>query len=172
MNSIFNEGNLRLDFSSCNAIQPVERFDNRHTNAYGLMPVDFVMETADTLFFIEVKDFQNPNATTERREEDYKMLTISDRQSIFTLKMGQKIKDSLLREYAMGEKFTKKITYLLLLNFDGLGERERGLLKEKISGHIPTGLNSDRFGSFTKISFSLVDRTQAEETFAIICAEN
>ena len=82
--------------------------------------------------------------------------------------MGQKIKDSLLRKYSLGEKITKKVVYLLFINLDNLGKNERGRLKHKISGHVPTGLNDGRFREFTSISFDLVDAKQLE-SYGVSC---
>jgi hypothetical protein len=155
--NVFAEGNLQIDFTACGtAIQ----FDE--INTYGMKAVDFIAETGDTLFFVEIKDFQNPNAPEERRNEDYEMLVEAGtaKKSVFNLEMGEKIKDSLLRRYAEGGSFTKRVVYLLLINLDGLDEVARGRLKERISGHIPTGLNHERFGAFTHISFDLVNSQQ------------
>jgi hypothetical protein len=167
MNKILDEGNLRFDFT---AYDTAEQFDNGNKNPYGMKSVDFFAETADCLYFIEVKDFQNPNATEERRAKDYKMLRAAgtEKQSVFNLEMGVKIKDSLLRRYAENKKFTKKVIYLLLINLDTLSEFERGLLKTKISGHIPTGLNDKKFNAFHGISFDLINTKQLSQ-YNIIC---
>ncbi|MDR0764598.1 MAG: hypothetical protein LBE65_03290 [Synergistaceae bacterium] len=71
MNNTFEEGNLRFDFSDCGI---AERFDDTQTNPRGMKAVDFVVESANCLYFIEVKDFQHPNASKEQREHDYKLL--------------------------------------------------------------------------------------------------
>ena len=56
--------------------------------------MDFFVCTDDCVYFIEVKDYQNPNATTERRKEDYDMLIAagSDMESVFCVEMGANIK--------------------------------------------------------------------------------
>ena len=124
--------------------------------------MDFIVETDDCMYFIEVKDFQHPNAPQEQREKDYKMLVSAakDKESLFIVEMGEKIKDSLLRRYAENISSTKDIIYLLVINLEKLGEFERGILKAKISGHVPTGLNHARFSAFTSISFNLVNIEQ------------
>jgi len=159
MSSLLVEGNLQFDFSGCKPCKPVEKFDEMQCNPYGMGAVDFVVETTDALYFIEVKDFQNPRATSERNREDAKMLStaIEKNETVFPIKMGQKFKDSLLRKYALGEKISKKVVYLLLINFDKFTPHERGLLEVKISGHIPTGLNNSRFNEFTNVHFEIVD---------------
>ena len=168
MNKILDEGNLLFDFSTCHK---VERFDDNKINPCGMKAVDFVAENTDSLYFIEVKDFQNPKSPKEQRIADNEMLIEagSKGKTIFTIEMGVKIKDSLLRKYSLGEKITKKVIYLLLINLDKLGEFERGLLKTKISGHIPTGLNDDRFCEFTNISFDLVDAKKLQDTYGVTC---
>jgi hypothetical protein len=169
MNKILREGNLEFDFTACGT---AERFDVEEINPYGMKAVDFVVEADDSLYFMEVKDYQHPNATLERRKEDYKTLvdTANGKAGLFNLEMGMKIKDSLLRRYAEGGTFTKKVMYLLFINLDKLGEFERGLLKEKICGYVPTGLNSARFSAFVGISFDLVNAKQLEKR-GIICTE-
>jgi len=172
MSSLLIEDNLQFDFSECKPCKPVEKFDSDEKSTYGMMAVDFVAETADSLYFIEVKDFQHPKATSERRKNDFKMLiaSIEDKDAIFPLQMGQKIKDSLLRAYAQGEKINKDVIYLLLINCDKLAEKERGLLATKISGHIPTGLNDNRrFSNFSNIRFEIVDARKIKSCYGINC---
>lgn len=167
MNRLLDEGNLQFDFSAFNT---AERFDDRQINPSGMKAVDFVAETDDFLYFIEVKDYQNPKATEERRRTDYKTLIDAGTQkkAIFNLEMGEKIKDSLLRKYSLGEKIVKNVVYLLFINLDKLGERERGLLKTKINGYVPTGLNDNKFCEFTEISFDLVSAEQLK-SYGITC---
>jgi hypothetical protein len=86
--------------------------------------------------------------------------------------MGEKIKDSFLRRYAEGYTFDKNVVYLLFINLDLFGETERGLLKAKISGQIPTGLNHSRFSAFMRMKFRIVNTAQLEKDYSIICTEN
>ena len=167
MSSVFYEGNLQFTFTECDA---AERFDTKDCNVYGMKSVDFIAETTDYLYFIEVKDYQHPNASPKRQKEDYRMLVEATNggKTVFALEMGEKIKDSLLRRYAANGTFSKKVIYLLLINLDKLGEFERGFLKAKINGHVPTGLNDTRFSAFTEISFELVNAEQLED-YGIVC---
>ena len=170
MNNVFYEGNLRFDFAACGK---AERFDEKNLNSFGMKAVDFIVETADCLYFIEVKDFQNPNAPTEQQEKDLEMLiaAANDQKAVFNLEMGEKIKDSLLRKYAEGSAFSKKVMYILFINLEGLGEKERGLLKDRIKGHVPTGLNDARFNAFTEISFDLVNTKKKLMEHGIVCED-
>jgi hypothetical protein len=162
------EGSLEFTFDGFSV---AERFDTNEI--YGLKAVDFFAETTDRIFFIEIKDYQNPKATKERKQQDFEMLFEAiepKKKTVFTIEMGQKIKDSLLREYASEHIPRKKICYLLLINLDKYGERERGLLKEKIRGHVPTGLNNNAFSGFSEITFELVNREQLQD-YGIICTQ-
>ena len=166
---VLDEGNLQFDFSS---FATAEKFDDDSLNAYGLKAVDFVAEDKYSFYFLEIKDFQNPKAPLEQRKTDYKMITSAAvaKKDIFNIEMGCKIKDSLLRKYSLGETIAKKVVYLLFINLDKLGERERGMLKEKINGHVPTGLNDERFSAFTNITFDLVNAEQLKN-YGIKCTQ-
>jgi len=167
MSKILDEGNLKFDFT---AYDTVEKFDDKNKKAHGLQAVDFIAETQGCLYFIEVKDFQNPGSPPNQRKKDIKKLRIDKNKNKqtkasvkFSLEMGGKIKDSLLRQYAEGYKFQKKVMYLLIINLNRLGSYERiqiygkGGLSDSIKGHVPTGLNDNtRFGDFTEISFNLI----------------
>ena len=170
MSNVFDEGNLRFDFI---AYDTVERFDDKKNNSTGMKAVDFLAETNDCLYFIEVKDFQHPKAPKDRRNKDFVMLTQEETKEHvqFILEMGEKIKDSLLRKYAEGYMFEKSVVYLLFINLDQLGEEECGQLKAKIRGHVPTGLDDARFRAFTKISFDLVNASRLEKEYRIACAK-
>jgi hypothetical protein len=180
MNNLFIEGCLQLDFSACGT---AARFDDGRTNPYGMKAVDFVVESSDRLYFVEVKDFQNSLAPQEQRDNDYQLLIEAgtskkkrtllnpdeeEAVSVFNLEMGEKIKDSLLRWYAVDNEFTKKVTYLLFIRLDALDNPARRRLAEKISGHVPTGLNNQRFGKFTELTFDLVDVSGLQK-YDIIC---
>ena len=158
MSKVLTAGNLCFDFTS---FETAVKFDNE-TNS-GLSAVDFVAETEDTLYFIEVKDYQHPKSN--RRSEDLEMLreALQTKRHNFVLQMGAKIKDSLLRRYAEGYIFDKKIVYLLFINLDLFGKHERSSLKTKIEDYVPTGLNKERFSAFTEISFNVVNSERLKE---------
>ena len=164
---IIDEGNLQFDFTLCG--KPI-KFDMPGTGNSGLYAVDFVVDKEKCLLFIEVKDYQNPNTTSEERKESLEMLLSAGvlDKSIFALEMGVKIKDSLLRIYAEGGTFTKKVQYLLFINFDVLDAEQRQHLFDKIRVQIPTGLNnSSRFPKFTEIKFRLVDSAKLKKKYGI-----
>ena len=175
------EGNLTFTFVN---FLNAERFDDSDKNASGLRPVDIFAETSESLYFIEVKDYQNPNQhAAVNQQAEYEMLIaaakskkelkkddlLATKGAVFSLKISQKIKDSLLRQYALGKEITKDVVFLLLVNLDKLGKNERSLLKSKISGHIPTGLNASEYSAFTNISFDLVNAEQLKTKYGIAC---
>lgn len=162
---IIEEGNLKFDFTYCGKPIKFDMFNNS-----GLYAVDFVVDR-DYLLFIEVKDYQNPKAPLLCQRSDYDMLVEASRaeESVFSLKMGCKIKDSILSLYAKGEQFTKNVIYLLFINFDDLKAAERQLLFERLRGQIPTGLNNERFSAFREIKFQIVDARHLRK-YGIICS--
>ena len=180
MVKFLDEGNLRFDFSNCPIATNPIKFDINPPN--GTSSVDFVIETIDCLYFIEVKDYQNPNTPKEKHQENYDMLVAAGKEKkdllgddfsslrgeIFCLRIGQNIKDSLLRKYALSECITKKIMYLIFINLDGLGQKERRRLKEKLHGYVPTGLNIDEYSAFTNISYDIVNAEQIK-IYGITC---
>jgi hypothetical protein len=97
MSDVLTEGNLCFDFSACGDAM---RFDDDAIKMHGLKAVDFFIETEDMLYFIEVKDYQNPKS--QRRNEDMAKLkeAMKAKNHGFFLEMGDKIKDSILRCYA------------------------------------------------------------------------
>jgi hypothetical protein len=167
MKQNYHEGNLVFEFTS---FEKAERFDEKGKNAYGLKAVDFIAEAKEQEIYLEVKDYQNPKAPASRRKEDFDMLIDAgiSKKSFYAIEMGTKIKDSLLRQYASGKKMDKPVKFLLLIHLDRLGERERGMLKARISGYIPTGLDHNRFPHFPGISFELVNADQLKN-YGIIC---
>ncbi|MCL2527844.1 MAG: hypothetical protein FWE42_05425 [Defluviitaleaceae bacterium] len=180
MVKFLEEGNLRFDFSSCPLVSAPEKFDENPPN--GTSSVDFVAETTDCLYFIEVKDYQNPNSPEVKHQENYTMLVAAGkgkkellgdelsslRGEIFCLRISQNVKDSLLRKYVLGEVITKKVIYLIFINLDKLGQKERRRLKEKLHGYIPTGFNEGKYIHFKGISYDIVNAEQIK-TYGITC---
>jgi len=136
-NSVATESGLKFDFHL-----PVEKGDAE--NCQGLKAVDFIVEGDDCLYFIEVKNYEHPKAPEENKERDYKMLT--DEYAAFPLEIGMKVKDSLLRRYAQAKPFSKKIVFLLVIKISSAKFKfnERRNLHERVSGYIPTGLNTSK----------------------------
>ncbi|GHU75418.1 hypothetical protein FACS1894188_06230 [Clostridia bacterium] len=151
---MMTESGLVFDFSDCGT---AARFDEITAN--GMKLVDFVVESEECLYFLEVKNYQHPNASLENRQKDREMIkrAIKEKPSAYALEMGMKIKDSLLKKYMSGYEFTKKVKYLLFIHLEELGPDERIMLMEKIKGYVPIGLKREQFPNFTDITFDLVD---------------
>jgi len=145
-NSIATESGLEFDFHL-----PYERDDA--VTCFGLKAVDFIVEGNESLYFIEVKNFEHPDTPEENRRHDYKMLT--ENNSSFPREMGVKIKDSLLRQYALGKYFPKDIIFMLIIKLSSFTGYEREKLFRRFDGHIPTGLNDSKYKAFSNISFEM-----------------
>lgn len=151
-----HEGRLTFTFHA-----PWEKFDEKTCD--GLKMVDFLVENEDCLYFIEIKDYEHPKTPVEYKTRNYKMLT--DSEAAFPLEMGMKLKDSLLRYYAMSKGFTTDVKFLLLINSQELKGRERIKLFDRVAGYVPMGLDSDEYPSFSKISFEMPPIESVKEMF-------
>jgi hypothetical protein len=156
--SIATESGLEFDFHLS-----YEKADAE--TCQGLKAVDFIVENDDYLYLIEVKNYEHPNAPEENRVSDYEMLT--NKKDPFPLKIGMKVKDTLLRRYAKAKPFSKKIKFLLVIKFSSLQSNERQYLYERIIGYIPKGLNG--YPSFSSISFEMprIDELKSKYGFDI-----
>ena len=155
-----HEGNIMFVFHA-----PWEKFDEKSYN--GLKLVDFLVQNEDCLYFIEVKDYEHPKTPAEQRTTNYKML--DDPAAAFPLEIGMKLKDSLLRYYALSREFTTEVKFLLIINSDELKSRERIKLAERVAGYVPNGLNSDNHPNFSKISFDMPLVDSVEEKYGFKC---
>jgi hypothetical protein len=155
MNSTYTESELTFHFTRCLA---VEKCDEK--SCYGLKSVDFMVETDESVCFIEVKNFEQTGAPAENRNRDYKMLT--DPDAAFPLEIGMKFKDSLLKKYAEGYVFSKPVVALLIMKLDKLYAKQRQKLFSKIDGYVPTGLNKD-YARFSHIKFEMPKITDTEQ---------
>lgn len=144
---------------------PWKKFDEKSCN--GLKLIDFIVETDDLLYFVEIKDYEHPNTPDEQKENNYKML--NDPEAAFSLETGMKLKDSLLRFYALSRDFTKDVKFLLIINSKSLKGRERIKLAERVAGYVPNGLNSDEYPKFSKISFDMPLIDSLKEKYGFDC---
>jgi hypothetical protein len=155
------EGNITFIFHN-----PWEKFDEKSYN--GLKLVDFVVEDESCLYFIEIKDYDHPNTPDEQRESNYKML--NDPEAALPLEIGMKLKDSLLRFYALSREFSTEVKFLFIINSNELKSRERTKLAERIAGYIPNGLNTDEHPNFSKISFEMPPIESVKEKYGFDCS--
>lgn len=111
----FIEGCIEFDFS--NALN-AKKFDNKdeHKLSHCMKAVDFIVETDQEIYFIEVKDPDHFNSTPESRKGFIKNLK-SDK---FDNSIVQKYRDSFLYEWAADNIPQKEIYYILLLEMKSL----------------------------------------------------
>jgi hypothetical protein len=169
---IFTESNLQFDFSTFDI---AERYDSPSNQCAGLKVVDFVAESSNKQFFIEVKNYANTSddqfiqaSMDRRRETDYRML--SDPEAAFPLEIGMKFKDSILRWLASGRDFEKPIVLLLVINPRGaIKPKARLKLIKRINGYIPTGMNaaSERYPRMRAMFFDMPTVQEIEELYGI-----
>jgi hypothetical protein len=174
MGMIFTESNIDFDFS---AFKFAEKRDTPENQCVGLKTVDFVAEDNNCQFFIEVKNYANRSEDPrvqvnmdKRQKADYLMLT--DPMAAFPLEMGMKFKDSLLRCFAAGEKFTKPIALLLIMNPPAAFKaRDRERLERRIKGYIPSGMNKrpKQYPEITAIFFNMLTVNEAQKRYGIRC---
>ncbi len=81
--------------------------------------VDFIVELADRIYFIELKDPEDPEATAERRQEFIKNL----QSGALDANLKLKFRDSFLYEWASG-RVDKPIHYLVLIGLSSLTSAE------------------------------------------------
>ncbi len=146
---VFEESGFIFDFTGS-----LRAFVADKPNYCGMAAVDFIVETEDAILFIEVKNPDNKKSTYWARRKFLEEL----REEVFPQKMGMKFKDTLLCRWGKGERFTKPIRYIILLQFALFSGKERGKLGERILGYIPFGLNHADFHHVIKIeNFELLD---------------
>jgi hypothetical protein len=127
----------------------------------GLMAVDYIIEKAEALFLLEIKDYDHPKAPSENKKRDYKMLT--DPNAMFPLEIGMKVKDTLLKLYADGISFDKPVKFLLLIRLAKLEPNDRERLLTWIMKYIPTGLKQS--SNFTSIGFDMPTFAEFYDTY-------
>jgi hypothetical protein len=151
----FNESGFTFVFSDTDH---AEVYDKNGCVPDGMKSVDFVVEQEDRTLFLEIKNYHNKLAAKERIIADKQELNeaLNIKGSLFCHKIGMKIKDSILRKYALGQKLNKRVVFLLVINNNDLDPFQRMRLYEKLSGYIPTGLNKPEFPAFTKIFYDIL----------------
>jgi hypothetical protein len=164
--------NMEFDFS---AFDSAEEYDTQQNQCAGLKIVDFVAESGESQFFIEVKNYANRSGNTlvqanmdKRQEIDYRMLT--DPVAAFSLEMGMKFKDSLLRWFASGKEFTKPIALLLVVNPPVMFQaRDRERLIRRIQGYIPNGMNDlpEQYPKISSMFFDMPTISEAQKRYGI-----
>ncbi|MFN9732353.1 MAG: hypothetical protein ACK59M_18250 [Pseudomonadota bacterium] len=94
--------------------------------------VDFIVELADRIYFIELKDPEDPEATAERRQEFIKNL----QSGALDANLKLKFRDSFLYEWASG-RVDKPIHYLVLIGLTSLTSAELLVRTDALRKQLP-----------------------------------
>ncbi len=105
------EGDLLFDFSETVHTQRFD--DNTHKLSHCMKAVDFIVETKKSIYFIEVKDPDNPRA--ENTVAFYSKLTSGN----LTKNLTGKYRDSFIYQWAKNA-LNKPVHYIVLLAMESL----------------------------------------------------
>lgn len=129
----------------------------------GLSAVEFIVETKDKYLFIEVKYPDNPKARPEAIRQ-----FVSDMSSDkFHVKIVAKLKDSLLKELAKGNRFLKPIEYILFLEYKEFNTAQQRIIFERVNSCLPRFIEEE-YISVKRISFAIYNMSQFKKAYAAI----
>ena len=124
----------------------------------GLSAVDFIIETHDKFLLIEVKGPEHPSALRFGNPQDF----IDELKK--PTKISDKFKDSLLKELAKGQSFSKPVIYVLILEWSKFDTAQRRKIFEDIHSVIPS-FKENCFLSVKKASFVLSNINDFQKKF-------
>ncbi len=126
---IVSEGDMRFDFSKALSCK---KFDNNdHGLSHCMKAVDFILESDDKIYFVEVKDPQHPSA----RNLEENINSIISGNLVKNI-LVPKCRDSFLYEYAM-DNISKPVLFLVLIGLDSLSAADLSNQTDKLKKHIP-----------------------------------
>ena len=136
------EGNIRIGFP-CAA--KVRKFDDgaSHGLTGCMKAVDFIVEEADRVSFIEFKDPDHPRATRENRTEFIDKL----KSGRLDEELKYKYRDSFLYRWA-SSGVDKPIHYWVLVAIDGLTDTDLDTHEGNLKGKLP--MNGPRSGKWRR----------------------
>ena len=132
---ILDEDDLTFDFRT--ALSGAKFDDEKqHGLSHCMKAVDFVIETADKVLFVEVKDPQHPQAQQKDRE---KFLEELKSGKLINENLMVKGRDSFLYKFAVGDvsHIAKPIHYYVLIALDTLDSALLLQLTDKLRKAIP-----------------------------------
>lgn len=103
-----------------------------HGLSHCMKAVDFVVELADKIYFIELKDPDNPAATPARRAKFLLKLT----SGTLDADLQRKFRDSFLYEWA-SNRADKPIVYVVLLGMAALSPTDLLMRTESLKKQLP-----------------------------------
>jgi hypothetical protein len=125
------ESDIQIDFPTAISVR---NFDKEpHGLSHCMKAVDFVVEFSEKIFFIEIKDPDNPNATVENKTEFIEKLTSG---VLIEKDLKTKCRDSFLYEYCM-ERVHKPIHYCVIIGSENLSEADLQNQSDLLAKHIP-----------------------------------
>lgn len=130
--TILREGNLEIQFDDATAWK---KFDDTkfHGLSHCMKAVDFIIESNDRIFFLEIKDPETPKARQRDCSEFVKKFKASELDN----DLKYKFRDSFLYEWA-ADNIHKPIYYLILIAIEKLSESELITSSERLKRQIPT----------------------------------
>ena len=97
------------------------KFDgSNHGLSHCMKAVDFIVELDDKLLYIEVKDFQHPDAIPENLAENLEKIR---NDALINNELIPKYRDSFIYEYCL-KNTEKPIYYLVLIGLESLTPAE------------------------------------------------
>lgn len=133
MGQILTEDQLEFDFRA--AISSIKFDDDKtHGLSHCMKAVDFIVETHQILYMIEVKDLDNPNAFPKNIQDYYQDL-LSGR--LISNKLVPKARDSYLYNYLLDRLPAKPRIYIVLIVFDALQPAELSQLSIMLQNQLP-----------------------------------
>ncbi len=126
------ESDIRIDFPTALSVR---KFDDSPICelSYCMSSVDFIVELPEKIFFIEIKDPDDPNAKEKSRQEFIEELTSGDK---LRNKLKVKCRDSFLYEYCM-ERIHKPIHYCVILGLESLSDPDLLTQSDLLAKYIP-----------------------------------
>jgi len=126
----YQEGDIEFDFSSA---ETMRKFDGpSHQLVHAMKAVDFVVNTSNTTYLVEVKDPQHPKAQKEQSESFIDNMKTGKIMEM----LRYKYRDSYLYLSGMGQ-VTTKVIYLVLICFDKLTAAELVYQTQALKRHLP-----------------------------------
>jgi len=166
MGKIFTDesGELTFDFSACDSAY---RADD--VNYTGLSAVDFIAETSEDFYFIEVKNLDNSSIPIDLIATQKEKFLIKVDGNEFKRDICSKIKDSLLKKIALGQKIAKPVTYILVLEYKALDSSQRRRLYLDIGSNIPR-FSEPEYTAIHSIKFDLCSKTEYDSKYQTFLA--
>ena len=128
------ERDLRLTLSGRAIGRQLDNFEHGLSHC-GLKAVDWVLELPDWIYFIEVKDPDDPQATRHNNRDNFLR---SFRAGRLTLDLAAKFGDSFLYEWAC-DRVNKPISYVVIVASAALDDAQLLTRTDDLKRRLPAG---------------------------------